>query len=93
MIAAHRWLRYAGPFLHVIALAATLCLRRRGGIYSLALAVQLALLGAAAAGGRAGRPGLVARYYLATSASIAAGLYDHLRHGTEAGWSPPEGTR
>ena len=25
--------------------------------------------------------------------SLAAGLYDHLRHGTEAGWDAPEGTR
>jgi hypothetical protein len=28
-----------------------------------------------------------------TQASIAAGLADWLRHGTQAGWSPPEGTR
>ena len=25
--------------------------------------------------------------------SLAAGLYDHLRHGTPAGWEAPEGTR
>jgi hypothetical protein len=24
---------------------------------------------------------------------MAAGLWDYLRHGTPAGWSPPEGTR
>ena len=59
-----------------------------------ALAAQAALLGAAAAGGRVrSRPLLVARYYVLTTASIAAGLWDHLRHGTAAGWSPPEGTR
>ena len=28
-----------------------------------------------------------------TPQSIAAGLWDHLRHGTPAGWTPPEGTR
>jgi hypothetical protein len=39
------------------------------------------------------RPLLVARYYVLTTASIAAGLWDHLRHGTAAGWTPPEGTR
>ena len=39
------------------------------------------------------RPVLLARYYLLTQASIALGLADHLRHGTEAGWDPPEGTR
>jgi len=26
-------------------------------------------------------------------ASLAFGLYDHLRHGTDAGWEAPEGTR
>jgi hypothetical protein len=46
------------------------------------------------AGDRArARPLLVARYYVLTTASIAAGLWDHLRHGTPAGWTPPEGTR
>jgi hypothetical protein len=86
MVLSHRVLRYAGPFLHAAALAASL---RRPRV----LAPQLALLAAAAAGGRAGRAGLVARYYVVTQASIAAGLADWLRHGTQAGWSPPEGTR
>jgi hypothetical protein len=46
------------------------------------------------AGGRVrARPLLIARYYVLTTASIAAGLWDHLRHGTPAGWAPPEGTR
>jgi hypothetical protein len=36
---------------------------------------------------------LVARYYVLTTASMAAGLWDYLRHGTPVGWSPPEGTR
>jgi hypothetical protein len=59
-----------------------------------ALLAQLALLGAAAAGGSVrARPLLVARYYVLTTASIGAGLWDHLRHGTPAGWAPPEGTR
>ena len=39
------------------------------------------------------RPLLVARYYVLTQASIAFGLYDWLRHGTEAGWEQAEGTR
>ncbi len=38
-------------------------------------------------------PLLVARYYVLTTASMAAGLWDYLRHGTPAGWAPPEGTR
>jgi cellulose synthase/poly-beta-1,6-N-acetylglucosamine synthase-like glycosyltransferase len=78
---SHRWLRYAGPFLHLLAAAAG---ARRS---------HLALLALAALGDRAGRPGLVCRYYVATQGSIALGLADHLRHGTEAGWDAPEGTR
>ena len=34
---------------------------------------------------------LVARYYVLTTASPAAGLWDYLRHGTLVGWTPPEG--
>jgi hypothetical protein len=97
MIASHRVLRYVGPFLHVVALAASivLALSRDGRrIERAALAAQVALVAAAVAGGRVrSRPLLVARYYVLTTASIAAGLVDHLRHGTAAGWTPPEGTR
>ncbi|HSD77969.1 MAG TPA: glycosyltransferase [Solirubrobacteraceae bacterium] len=95
MLVSHRALRYAGPFLHLQLLGATLLLARRGGpAVRAALVAQGALLAAAAAGGRVrARPLLVARYYVATQASIAAGLWDHLRHGTPAGWAPPEGTR
>jgi hypothetical protein len=60
----------------------------------LLLAAHLALLaGAAAADARPSRPLLLARYYVLMTASIAAGLADHLRHGTPAGWDPAEGTR
>ncbi len=94
MITSHRVLRYAAPLLHVAALLATLALVGEGTVYVLALAVQVALLGAAALGGVvSSRPVLVARYYVLTTASVAAGLWDHLRHGTQAGWTPPEGTR
>ncbi len=96
MVASHRLLRYATPLLHVLALLASAVLAARGGgrVARAALAAQAALLAAAAAGGRIrARPLLVARYYVLTTASIAAGLWDHLRHGTPAGWAPPEGTR
>jgi len=96
MIASHRVLRYFGPFLHVVALLASLVLSRRGGarLDRAALAAQVAVLAAAASAGRVpARPLLVARYYVLTTASIAAGLWDHARHGTAAGWAPPEGTR
>jgi hypothetical protein len=93
MIASHRVLRYASPLLHVVAALATLALlvRGRGRI---AAAAQAALVGAAAAGGSVrARPLLLARYYVLTTAALAAGLYDWLRHGTPAGWDAPEGTR
>jgi hypothetical protein len=94
MIASHRVLRYASPFVHLATMAASVVEAPRSRAARVALAAQAALLGAAAAGGRApARPLLVARYYVLTVASIAAGLWDHLRHGTPAGWAPPEGTR
>jgi hypothetical protein len=96
MILSHRVLRYASPFLHAIALATSvvLALAGEGWIYTLAAVLQLAiLLGAALARVVPARPLLVARYYVLTTASLAAGLWDHLRHGTAAGWEPAEGTR
>jgi hypothetical protein len=94
MIASHRVLRYAAPLLHVLLLAANLALLGEGPVYVAALVLQLAVLAAAALGGAfRARPLLVARYYVLTTASVAAGLWDHLRHGTPAGWAPPEGTR
>jgi cellulose synthase/poly-beta-1,6-N-acetylglucosamine synthase-like glycosyltransferase len=94
MMASHRVLRYAAPLLHVVALVANAGLVRRRPLYAATFAVQLAVLGAAAAAARlSARPLLVARYYVLTTASVAAGLWDHLAHGTQAGWAPPEGTR
>jgi hypothetical protein len=96
MIASHRLLRYASPFLHLLALAACVWLVAlgAGALYVACLAIQLALLLAALAGGGFRlRPLLIARYYVLTTASLAAGLYDWLRHGTPAGWDAAEGTR
>jgi cellulose synthase/poly-beta-1,6-N-acetylglucosamine synthase-like glycosyltransferase len=94
MVLSHRVLRYGAPFLHVVALAANAALLGEGWLYVGTFAVQVAVLVAALAGRvvRA-RPLLVARYYVLTTASVAAGLWDYLRHGTPAGWAPPEGTR
>jgi len=91
MIFSHRVLRYLSPFLHVIALVTSLALLGHGWVYVAALAIQLAVLGAAAL--VPARPLLVARYYVLTTASLAAGLWDWLRHGTPVGWEPAEGTR
>ena len=93
MVLSHRVLRYATPFLHAVAGLATLALLRRGRARASAAAHAAVLAAAAAAGRLPWRPLLVARYYVLTTASLAAGLWDHLRHGTPAGWDAPEGTR
>ncbi|MCW3068614.1 MAG: glycosyl transferase family 2 [Solirubrobacterales bacterium] len=96
MIFSHRVLRYITPALHAVALAANVALVASGGgvLYTITLALQLALLLAAAlAGVLKARPLLIARYYVLTTASPAAGLWDWLRHGTTASWDAAEGTR
>jgi len=94
MIVSHRILRYLTPFLHVIALVANVLLLGQGWVYWVTLALQLAVLAdAALASVVPARPFLIARYYVLTTASLAAGLWDWLVHGTAAGWEPAEGTR
>jgi len=96
MILSHRVLRYATPVLHVLALAANVALVAVGaGLpYNLTLYLQLLLLAFAALAGVVPlRTLLIARYYVLTTASPAAGLYDWLRHGTPAWWDVAEGTR
>lgn len=96
MILSHRVLRYASPFLHLVALGASLALafERAGQIYVVAVGVQFGLLlAAAAARVLPVRPLLVARYYVLTTASLVAGLWDWMRYGTPAGWDPAQGTR
>ena len=94
MIVSHRILRYLTPFLHVIALIANVALLGQGWVYAVTLAIQVAvLLAAALAGVVPARLLLIARYYVLTTASLAAGLWDWLVHGTAAGWEPAEGTR
>ncbi len=85
MIVSHRLLRYLTPFLHLLALVANIALvaRDAGALYEVTLALQLALLlGALLGGVLRVRPLLIARYYVLTTASPAAGLWDWLRHGT-----------
>jgi hypothetical protein len=96
MIVSHRVLRYASPFLHVVAFAASVALLAggAGGLYPVAVALQLALVIAALIAPKLpARPLLVARYYVLATASLLAGLWDWLQHGTAAGWEPAEGTR
>jgi cellulose synthase/poly-beta-1,6-N-acetylglucosamine synthase-like glycosyltransferase len=94
MVFSHRVLRYVSPFLHVIALGASLALLGQGWVYIAAVVLQLGvLLAALLAPVLPARPLLVARYYVLTTASLAAGLWDWLARGTSAGWDPAEGTR
>jgi cellulose synthase/poly-beta-1,6-N-acetylglucosamine synthase-like glycosyltransferase len=96
MIFSHRLLRYSTPFLHALLLAANLALVLDGyGLpYNLTLYLQGLLLAAAALAGLLPlRALLIARYYVLTTASPAAGLWDWLRHGTDAWWDAAEGTR
>lgn len=93
-LVSHRLLRYGSPLLHLVALGANLALLGQGWIYGVALALQLALLAAAAAGSFSSLlPFRVARYYVLVTASIAAGLWDRLRQGPPAAWEKAEGTR
>ncbi len=94
MIVSHRVLRYGSPFLHLAALATAAALIGQGWIYAVATLLQVALLAAALVARLLPlRPLLVARYYVLTTASLAAGLWDWLAQGTEAGWEAAEGTR
>ena len=99
MIVSHRLLRYATPILHAVALAANVALLALTSgatqdLYIATLAVQLlVLLAAGLAGAVPLRALLIARYYVLTTASPAAGLWDWLRHGTDASWEAAEGTR
>jgi hypothetical protein len=96
MILSHRLLRYLTPFLHLFVLLANVALVTLGAgeLYWFALLVQAAVVAAAAlARALPLRPLLIARYYVLTAASPAAGLWDWLRHGTAASWEAAEGTR
>jgi cellulose synthase/poly-beta-1,6-N-acetylglucosamine synthase-like glycosyltransferase len=93
-IASHRMLRYASPFLHVIALGTNIALAGEGAVYVITLAAQVALLVAAAIGALLPlRPFRIAHYYVAVTASSAAGLWEYLRHGVPTTWDRAEGTR
>jgi len=94
MIVSHRVLRYVSPFLHLIAFVANLVLLGQGWVYVVTLAAQVAvLLAALLASALPARPLLIARYYVLTTLSLVAGLWDWLHRGTPAGWEPAEGTR
>ncbi|HEY6729793.1 MAG TPA: glycosyltransferase family 2 protein [Solirubrobacterales bacterium] len=93
-IISHRVLRYLSPFLHLLALVANAFLLGDGWFYALAFVLQLGLLAAALLGRALPiAPFRIARYYLMTTASIAAGLWDRRRHGPGGRWEKAAGTR
>jgi hypothetical protein len=93
-VISHRLLRYASPLLHLVALGTNVALVGRGPVYAVTLVAQAALLGAAAVGSAwSARPFRIAHYYVAMTASSAAGLWDYLRRGVPRSWEKAEGTR
>jgi cellulose synthase/poly-beta-1,6-N-acetylglucosamine synthase-like glycosyltransferase len=93
-LASHRLLRYLTPLLHVIALLANALLLGGGWVYDLAFALQLGLIAAAVLGRWLPlAPLRIARYYVITTTSIAAGLWDRWRRGAPGRWEKAAGTR
>jgi cellulose synthase/poly-beta-1,6-N-acetylglucosamine synthase-like glycosyltransferase len=93
-LASHRLLRYVTPLLHLIVLGTNVGLLGHGWVYAVTLALQVAFLLAAVLGRWIPfAPLRVARYYAMTTASIALGLWDRVRHGPPGAWEKAEGTR
>ncbi len=93
-LASHRLLRYISPALHFVVFVANVALLGQGWLYTATLLAQLALLAAAMLGRwLAPAPLRIARYYVMTTASIAAGLWDRARRGAPGRWEKAEGTR
>jgi len=91
---SHRGLRYASPFLHLIALGANIALIGHGAVYAITLAIQVAFLLAAVLGAVVPlRPLRLASYYAMVEGSVLAGLWDRLRGRTALMWEKVEGTR
>jgi hypothetical protein len=93
-ILSHRALRYATPFLHVVALATNVVLLGHGALYVVTLVAQLGFLVAAAIGASSGgrfRLLSLCHYYTLVTAALAAGLWDWLRKGTVPTWERAEG--
>lgn len=95
-ILSHRLVRYTSPFLHLVALGTNVALVGEAPVYAVMLAVQVAVLLLAGAGAftRARTRFLAAPYYyVALMAALAAGLWDLLRYGVPATWTPVEEVR
>jgi cellulose synthase/poly-beta-1,6-N-acetylglucosamine synthase-like glycosyltransferase len=86
-IVSHRLIRYASPLLHLIALGTNIALLGEGWVYAVTLALQIALLLAAALARFIPlRPFRLASYYVLTTGSIGLGFIDWLRGGIPLAW-------
>jgi cellulose synthase/poly-beta-1,6-N-acetylglucosamine synthase-like glycosyltransferase len=93
-LTSHRLLRYLSPALHLVVFATNVALLGQGPVYVVTFVAQLTLLTAALLAPRWPlAPLRVARYYVMTTASIAAGLWDRWRHGASGRWEKARGTR
>jgi len=91
---SHRLLRYLSPLLHLVALLANAFLLDDGWLYVFTFVFQVALIAAALLGRFLPlAPFRIARYYAMTTAAIALGFWDRLRHGAGGRWQKAEGTR
>jgi cellulose synthase/poly-beta-1,6-N-acetylglucosamine synthase-like glycosyltransferase len=86
-IVSHRHLRYASGVLHVVLLATSFVLIEQGWVYDLALALQLAVLAAAAIGVG------IARYYVLVTWATLVALANYVRRGVPATWTPEAAAR
>ena len=80
---SHRVLRYGSGLLHLLLIGASIVLVREGWLYVVALAGQLGLLAAAAIGVG------IARYYVLVTWATVVALWNYLRRGVPATWTPP----
>jgi cellulose synthase/poly-beta-1,6-N-acetylglucosamine synthase-like glycosyltransferase len=80
---SHRHLRYASGVLHLVLLASSVALVGRSWIYAVALGLQLGLLAASFAGVG------IARYYVLVTWATVVSLWNYVRRGVPATWTPP----
>jgi cellulose synthase/poly-beta-1,6-N-acetylglucosamine synthase-like glycosyltransferase len=81
-LVSHRHLRYASGVLHLVLLGSSIALVGHV-VYAVFLGLQLGLLAAAAAGVG------IARYYVLITWATVVSLWNYLRRGVPATWTPP----
>jgi len=82
-VLSHRVLRYGSGILHVVLLGTSIALVGDGWLFRAVLAGQILLLAAAAVGVG------IARYYVLVTWATLVALWNYLRRGVPATWTPP----